>query len=258
MKEQKNIIIKKVKKISGGGHHGGSWKVAYADFVTAMMAFFLLMWLLSMVSPEKRAKISTYFKHFSLFEKGGTSMVMEAGGGVTGESSGELKTLPREMGKGFSDDKKELAEKLRQDIEKKLADVKDQILVDVFEGGVRIQLVDKEGNPMFSLGSQDLNPNAKKIISVISETIKDTENKVAVEGHTDATSYSTSKYTNWELSTDRASTARKELENNGLSPDRLTKVAGYAATEPLVKDDPTDPRNRRISIILQYPSTTQP
>lgn len=254
MKEQK-LIIKKIKKVSGEGHHGGSWKVAYADFVTAMMAFFLLMWLITMVSPEKRARIADYFKHFSLFEQSGSSF-LEQTSEIMKESAGESLQVPQELGKAGVDlmSKEDLREKLKKEIEEKLAALKDQIMVDIFEGGVRIQIVDKEGNSMFERGSANLSPNAKRILGVLAENIKDLNNKVAIEGHTDAISYSSNKYTNWELSTDRASSARKELENNGLSPDRLARVAGYAATEPLVKDNPNDPKNRRISIILLYPS----
>lgn len=254
MKDQK-VIIKKIKKVSGEGHHGGSWKVAYADFVTAMMAFFLLMWLITMVSPEKRARIAAYFKHFSLFETSGSSF-LESTSEIMKENAGEAPKVPQELGNFGSDlmSKEDLKEKLKKEIEEKLAALKDQIMVDIFEGGVRIQVVDKEGNSMFERGSANLSPNAKKILGVIAENIKDLNNKVAIEGHTDGISYASNKYTNWELSTDRASSARRELENNGLSPDRLARVAGYAATEPLVKDNPNDPKNRRISIILLYPS----
>lgn len=255
MKGQK-IIIKKVKKRGHEGGHGGSWKVAYADFVTAMMAFFLLLWLITMVAPEKRARVSSYFKSFNLFEKAGSSMMMEAPGGVAGDSGGQFGKLEKDFGKGVSDtpSPESLKETIRHEVEKKLSDVQDQVMVDVFEDGVRVQLTDKDGRPIFSLGGYELSPNGKKILNVITENIKNTGNKIAIEGHTDALSYSSNRYTNWELSTERASAARKELENNGLNPDRLVKVAGYAATEPLIKDDPNDPRNRRISIILLYPS----
>ncbi len=254
MKEQK-IIIKKIKKQSAAGHHGGSWKVAFADFVTALMAFFLVMWLVTMVSPEKRARIAAYYKHFSLFDQSGSSF-MEDNSEIMKESGGESSKVPQEFGESNSDimSKEDLREMLKREIEAKLADVKDQIIVDMFEGGVRIQMVDKEGNPLFALGSANLSSNAKKILNVIAENVKGIENKVSIEGHTDAISYSSNKYTNWELSTDRASAARRELENNGLNPDRLSRVAGYAATEPFVKDNPNDPKNRRISIILMYPS----
>jgi chemotaxis protein MotB len=253
MSVQKNIVIKTVRKRPReGGSHGGSWKVAYADFVTAMMAFFLLMWLITMVAPEKRARVASYFKHFSIFQKSGTSF-MDRNASILNETGGEV-TVPKEMTKGIKGrmSREELKEKLRVDMENRLSDVKDQVLVEVFEGGVRIQLIDKAGRPIFPLGGTEPSPVARKIFQVIADNIKDVPNKIIIEGHTDALSYSSSRYTNWELSTERASAARKELEADGLDPDRLARVSGYAATEPLIKEDPNDPRNRRISIILQY------
>lgn len=249
------IIIKKVKKGGHGGHHGGSWKVAYADFVTAMMAFFLLMWLLNMTSAEKRIKLSYYFKTFSLFEKGGSSMVMEKTGGAVGDSGTQFKIDGEVKGSGKSEvpTPEAIEEKIKTEVKSKLTDVQDQIMVDLFEGGVRIQLVDKEGQSLFPVGASEPSAKAKQILGVIAENIKTLGNKIAIEGHTDALNYSTSRYTNWELSTERASAARKELEKNGLDPDRLMMVAGYASTSPLIRDNPNDPRNRRISIILMKP-----
>ncbi len=249
------LIIKKVKKHGHDGHHGGAWKVAYADFVTGMMAFFLLLWLLSMVSPEKRVRLAAHFKSFTIFEKSGTSMVMDEAGGVVGTEGGKFGKIESEYEKGVADvmSPEDLKSKLKREIETKLSDVKDHVLVDIFQGGVRIQLVDLEGSPMFPLASSELTPKAKKILEVITRNIKDLDNKVAIEGHTDALNYASNNYTNWELSTERASAARKELERNGLDSNNLSKVAGYAATDPLIKDNPADPRNRRISIILLYP-----
>ena len=254
MSHQKSVIIKHVKKRVEEGGHGGSWKVAYADFVTAMMAFFLLMWLITMVSPEKRISVATYFKHFTIFEKSGSSF-MEKNVAIVSETGGEI-SVPKEFVQGMKKEvtREELKEKLRSETEKQLADVKDQVIVEVFEGGVRIQLVDKDGRQIFPLGSAEPTPTARKIFNVIAGSIKDVPNKIAIEGHTDALTYSSSRYTNWELSTERASAARKELEAYGLDPDRLARVSGFAATEPLIKGNPNDPRNRRISIILQYPA----
>ena len=252
MSGQKSVIIKRVKKKVVGGGHGGSWKVAYADFVTAMMAFFLLMWLITMVAPDKRVSVATYFKHFSIYEKSGSSF-MEGNAAIVKETGGEI-SVPKEFTKGMTREvtREELKEKLRSETEVQLADVKDQVIVEVFEGGVRIQLVDKEGRQIFPLGSAEPTPTARKIFKVIAGSIKDVPNKIAIEGHTDALTYSSSRYTNWELSTERASAARKELEASGLDLDRLARVSGFAATEPLIKENPADPRNRRISIILQY------
>ena len=254
MSHQQSVIIKRVKKKAEEGGHGGSWKVAYADFVTAMMAFFLLMWLITMVAPEKRISVASYFKHFTIFEKSGSSF-MEKNAAIVNETGGEI-SVPKEFNKGMKKEvtPEELKEKLRSETEKQLADVKDQVLMEVFEGGVRIQLVDKDGREIFPLGSSEPTPAARKIFKFIAGSIKDVPNKLAIEGHTDALTYSPGRYTNWELSTERASAARKELEAHGLDPDRLTRVSGFAATEPLIKGNPNDPRNRRISIILQYPT----
>ncbi len=252
MNNNKTVIIKKIKKIDHEGRHGGSWKVAYADFVTAMMAFFLLLWLITMVSPEKRARVATYFKHFSIFEQSGTSF-MEKSSEIMNEAGESERKLTPEIGGPFAMKPEEFKEMIKKAIEEKLSDIKDQIIVDIFEGGVRIQLVDKEGKPMFDLGSAEPTPMAKRIMQVIAEQIKELPNQVAVEGHTDALAYKSSHYSNWELSTERALTARKELEKYGLNPGKITRVAGYADTIPFVKEDPNDPRNRRISIILMFP-----
>ena len=251
MSSQKNIIIKQVKKKVGGGHHGGSWKVAYADFVTGMMAFFLLMWLLSITAsdPEKRAQMANYFSNFSLFDQGSISMM----DGVGGESV-ILKEKESKREEISTEDisPEQLQERLREEIQSKLEGLEDQLMIEVFPGGVRIQLVDKAGQPLFPLGGSSITPLGRKMLEVVAGSIKDVPNRIAIEGHTDALSYSSGKYTNWELSTDRASAARKELELAGLNPDHLAMVAGYAATSPLIKDNPNDPRNRRISIIVQY------
>jgi chemotaxis protein MotB len=252
MKEQK-IIIKKVKKKGhGGGRHGGEWKVAYADFITAMMAFFLLMWLIAILAPEKKKTMAQYFKDVSIFENTGSGF-FEKKIGIMGDA-GTMKTNSRQ-GDFIEPGREEFLNKLKNDIETKLAEVKDQVILEVFEGGVRIQMVDKEGSPMFALGSPTLTDTAKRIIKVIAANIKGMGNDVAIEGHTDALSYASNRYTNWELSTERASAARKELESEGLNPNRLTRVAGYAAKTPLIISNPDDPRNRRISIVLLFISS---
>lgn len=246
------IIIKKVKKRGEEGAHGGSWKVAYADFVTAMMAFFLLLWLITMVAPEKRARLSSYFKHFSIFEQSGTSF-MEKSSEMFSQAGEATPRIPPEMGGKFAMKPEEFKAAIKSAIEVKLGDIKDQILVDIFEGGVRIQLVDKQGKPMFDLGSAQPTPLATRILQVIGENIRSIPNQVAVEGHTDSLAYRSSSYSNWELSTERALSARKVLESFGLNPKRLTRVAGYADTVPYIEERPDDPRNRRISIILLFP-----
>lgn len=242
------VIIKKIKK-GHEGHHGGAWKVAYADFVTAMMAFFLLMWLLAMVSPENRAALSDYFKYFSVFKSPGETFIMEG----QPQMLQEPKTAPHPLEVGAEISPEDLKEKMRKAIEEKLEALKDQVIIDVFEGGVRIQIVDMVGKEIFRLGRAEMTPIAREIMKIVSENIKDLPNRIAVEGHTDASPFVGGKITNWELSTDRASSARRELERNGIDPERIARVVGYADTELLIKDNPKDPRNRRISIILLQP-----
>jgi len=245
----KSIIIKKIKK-GHGGHHGGAWKVAYADFVTAMMAFFLLLWLMTMTDQQKRIALSQYFTDFSLFEKSGTSMFMEGQSGVMKDAGGgKVKALELGQKTGLGP-AESLKDKLKKEIEAKLQALKDQALIDIFEGGVRIQLVDLEGKSMFLPGSAQLSQNAKQIIKIVTENIKELPNKIAVEGHTDAAPLKKGQITNWELSTDRASSARRELELNGIKLGQIARVVGYADTELLDPQNPTDPKNRRISIIL--------
>jgi len=249
VKKQNTIIIKKINKGGHGGAHGGSWKVAYADFVTAMMAFFLLLWLISMVSPEKRARVSAYFKYFSIYDQSGSSFMNSSSEifSESGESSQKAFTSIREK------NIQNMQEQLKKGIIGKLEDAKDQIVIDTVEGGVRIQMTDKDGSLMFETGSNKLTPEAKQILSVIGDNINKLPNKISVEGHTDSLQYAGNDYSNWELSTERASSARRELEANGLNARRIDRVSGYADKDPLIKDNPEDPRNRRISIIVKVP-----
>jgi chemotaxis protein MotB len=271
---QPPIIIKKGKKGGHGGAHGGSWKVAYADFVTAMMAFFLLLWLVSMVSDEKKARVSQYFKEFSLFEKGGESFMMDNKASnnqieiVDSGDPGESESSDKKQEDTETDESKgskageegnsenlveettdDIKETLKKEIESKLSNMKDQILVDVDEGASRIEIIDKNGGMiMFKSGGKEISPDGKKAIGIVAESIKGINGKIAIEGHTDASKYAGTQYSNWELSTERAAAARRELESCGISPDKFIRVAGYADTDPLIKEDTLDPRNRRISI----------
>ena len=295
MKNQKSIIIKKVKKAGHGGHHGGQWKVAYADFVTAMMAMFLLLWLLSNVPTEKKTQLAEYFRHFTLYTTSGSTLSFEEKNailtkigeipektftemfgetdeisegktredgktdkeyqeGLDGTTDAKLRggeTFEKTQSKKYIEKQLLLETELKKAIMSRLYDIKDQILIDVVEGGIRIQLIDKEGSLMFEGGSNKLTPKGKKIFLLISQNIRELPNMVTVEGHTDSTPYAKTGFSNWELSTERASTARKELEADGIAPDRIARVSGFAATDPLIKEDPTDPRNRRISIIIK-------
>ncbi len=180
----KKIIIKRVKKVHGGSH-GGSWKVAYADFVTAMMAFFLLMWLLNMSSQEKRAVLALYFKHFSLFEKSGKSFMHEGGIRPTGQNLGGEEVVDTgEHQSGITND--ELATKLMTGIDQNVQAGKDQVFIAITEEGIRIQIVDSQKNPIFPAGSAELTNPAKQIVRSIASILKNFPNEIAVEGHTDS------------------------------------------------------------------------
>jgi chemotaxis protein MotB len=252
MEENSRVLIRRRKKKSHDAHHGGSWKVAYADFVTAMMAFFLLLWLLAMIAPEKRIAMSEYFSNFSLFkeqsQQSGTSILDKSAGVLevgrtTQKESFRLKNEKRAT-------PQELAKMMRMAIDDKLQAMKKQVLIDTTQEGLRIQIVDNEGSEIFRIGSDELTEKAVQIVRLVSENIKEKPNRIVIEGHTDSAPFKTVQKTNWELSTSRASAARRELENNGVDPSRIARVVGYADQELLVREDPKDLRNRRISIIL--------
>jgi chemotaxis protein MotB len=252
MQDQPKIIIKKVRKKGHEGHHGGSWKVAYADFVTAMMAFFLLLWLLSMSAPEKRIALSEYFANFSVFKEqpqlSGTS-VLDKSAGVL-EVGRSVKKESLRMSPATKTPAEEVAKRMRDAIDAKLQGMKDQVFVDMTKEGVRVQIVDNEGSEIFRTGSDEPTEKARQIIRLVTENIIDKPNRIVIEGHTDSAPFKSAQKSNWELSTSRASAARRELENNGIDPGRIARVVGYADQEPFIKDDPRDLRNRRISIIL--------
>jgi chemotaxis protein MotB len=269
-KNEKNmIIIKKVNKGGHGGHHGGSWKVAFADFVTAMMAFFLLMWLISAASQQQKEHLAGYFKEYTMFDWKGasdlpgtsTNAPPEHQSATVGDtptssmSTGEappIKEIEALLPKGIKETltSEQLVDVLTQRIERKLEELKDQITIEVFDKGVRIEARNTEGNPLFDSGSSTPTAAGQKILSEIGFGIKDLNDKIAIEGHTDAVKYSSDQYTNWELSTDRASMARRILQQSGVSVDRILRVSGCASSKPLDKTDPYDPKNRRISILL--------
>lgn len=257
------MIRRRKKHAEHGGSHG-SWKVAYADLVTAMMAFFLLLWLLSLASPAKKAQLSRYFSSYNMFESGGSPVSSTSKGDSTGiDISDPATTFDKQLQLTVnqSDDNEELlmsdqaiAEQISKNIEEKLGDVKDQVLVEVTAEGVRIQMIDKEGSYMFPVGSAAMTPKAREILKVINKTLKATLSKINVEGHTDSRAYpSSTEYTNWELSVDRASEARRELVRDGLNISRINRVSGFADTQPLYPNDLINPGNRRISFLVLTP-----
>jgi chemotaxis protein MotB len=252
MESSAKIIIKKVKKKGHSAHHGGAWKVAYADFVTAMMAFFLLLWLLAMIAPEKRIALSQYFTDYSLFKEqpaqSGASVLDKSKGVLEMGSSPKPESSIADM--GVKTRPEDMAKRMRDAIDARLQNLKEQIYVDVTNEGVRVQIVDNEGSEIFRTGSDELTDRARQTLKLVSENIIDRPNRIVIEGHTDSTPFKSTQKTNWELSTSRASAARRELENDGIDPARIARVVGYADQDLFIKDNPRDLRNRRISIIL--------
>jgi chemotaxis protein MotB len=229
-----------------------------------MMAFFLLLWLLSMVSDDKRIAMAEYFKSFSLFKESGKTFQPGSAFVITDHiKKAELKPenvatslrkAIRGKGAGQTGQAQAAAGQGKGDAE----GLMDQIRIDAVEGGVRIQIVDKEGSPMFQLGSAEPTEKCREILAAVAEVVREQDSKIAIEGHTDAAPFRGDQITNWELSTGRASAARRLLETNGTDPLRVARVVGYADTDLLVKENPKDPQNRRISIILLQPREAAP
>jgi chemotaxis protein MotB len=285
---ERPILIKKVKKVSGGGHHGGAWKVAYADFVTAMMAFFLLMWLINTTSPEQKRGIADYFAPASVSETtsgsggilGGTSLGddgAKSNGAVAIVEQLAPESPPETPKDGLSDttptSKLESAseEALREELQKReedsfasaaqslrqalqdmpeLAELSKQIQIDQTPEGLRIQLIDQEGRSMFRDGAAAPNDRARILLRAISKVINQLPNRITISGHTSANADGTKSASDWSLSSARADASRQILQSAGVDADRIYQVSGKANSDPLYPDDPTLAGNRRISIIL--------
>jgi chemotaxis protein MotB len=271
------IIVRRGRKAKHG-HHGGAWKVAYADFVTAMMAFFLVMWLLGVGTKEQRAAVSEYFKNPS--NTPGTATMAPPGKlGPGGASDSMIKLggamdIPRGPGKDkhgapvakgdikLAAEQARLKEKQRlQELLKQLhaaiqssqalAPFKDQLLIDITPDGLRIQIIDKLNRPMFDSGSATLKTYTVEILHELGKTINGVPNMISISGHTDDAPYAGNNgYSNWELSADRANAARRALVAGGLRGDKVALVAGLASEVPFDKADPGDATNRRISILV--------
>ena len=225
------IIQKKINKKHVA--HGGSWKVAYADFVTAMMAFFLMLWLLSMLSQESRDNLKEYFKSYKAFKHTGKQDI---------KSSDSIKAAD-------SDSLNDVI--LVEEIKKRFQGADEHLKVENVPGGIRIQVMDLTDKPMFETGSATFTQTALEIMEFIAMRISDIPGNILIEGHTDGTPYADVKYrSNWELSMDRASAARVALLSHGVLSPRFRRVIAYAGTEPLIANDYFNPNNRRISIIL--------
>jgi chemotaxis protein MotB len=262
------IIIKRIKK-HAHGHHGGSWKVAYADFVTAMMAFFMLLWLLGSTTEQQRSAIQGYFQNPSMMpgSNGASSQILDMGGSVSqvgaivgnaqqeesSESEGDINDVEAMLEQIEQEQLDALLESLEYAVTENqaLKAYKDQMIFDFTEEGLRIQLIDKDDRPMFDIGSDALKPYSRTIIRELVKVIEEVPNRVSISGHTDLHPYSDNAgYTNWELSADRANAARRELLGSGMDEERVGRVVGLAASVPFDPQDPYHPSNRRISIVI--------
>ncbi|HQZ95561.1 MAG TPA: flagellar motor protein MotB [Pyrinomonadaceae bacterium] len=245
-KEEPPKPRRRVKKARGhGGHHGGAWKVAYADFVTAMMALFLVLWLVSQADTKLKQAIAAYFRSPGVFD------TMQ-GGILSGN-----KKISKEPERLDSVENEQaligVAEALQKQFETRpeFSRFKDQVKIEVTDEGLRIQLLDKADRVSFASGSAELGPEAQAVLAEIAQGICALPNKINIGGHTDSRVFpSNNGYTNWELSTDRANVARRTLEANCVKPEQIRRVIGFADTELLVPDDPYSPANRRISITV--------
>ena len=282
---ERPIIIKRIKKTGGAGHHGGAWKVAYADFVTAMMAFFLLMWLINTTSPEQKRGIADYFAPASVSEttsgaggilagtalgnegtkqNGSQSIVQDASPDVKKPDDGKSKEAAKGADPPADQAKQDQAKReaaafasaaqsLRQALQDmpELAELSKNIIVDETPEGLRIQLVDQEGRSMFNQGTAVPNDRAKLLLRAIAKIINQLPNRISIYGHTSASAGQGGKAEgDWPLSASRADASRKILQGAGVDQDRVYQVSGKATSEPLYPDDPTLPGNRRIAIVL--------
>jgi chemotaxis protein MotB len=273
-KKLQPIIIKRVKK-AGHVAHGGAWKIAYADFVTAMMAFFLLMWLLGSTSEGDKKGLSDYFSSpLKVAMEGGpgagaSQSVINAGGNDLTQSAGQSKRGDgaNPVARKLSGEQDRVA-RARKDAQQmaqlsakisamissnaKLAEFSDQIKLTMTPDGLQIQIVDDQKRPMFDSGSATVKPYMRDILQQVGLALVDVDNKLSVDGHTDQTPYSSGSrgYSNWELSADRANASRRELVNAGMPADKVARVMGLASSVLLDEDNPRSPSNRRISITI--------
>lgn len=263
------IIVKRVKKVAAG-HHGGAWKIAFADFAVAMMAFFLVMWLISSATPEQKKAISGYFQDPIGFTTSASPYVIDLGGTPTPAPDRTLNPeLHEDMATGQQPISKQQAEQLYEQLERERLDIllvelqrkihddpdlqpyKEQILMDISRDGLRIQITDAANRPMFDLGSARLQPYFEDILYMMADTIRAVPNKISIGGHTDAKPFAgDSDFGNWELSASRANAARRALRAGGLTDDKIARVAGYASSALYDRENPYNPSNRRIDILV--------
>lgn len=278
--ELRPIIVKRVKKVAGG-HHGGAWKIAYADFVTAMMAFFLLMWLLGSTAKGNLQGIAEYFQtplkvamaggdgsgdSSSVIKGGGKDLSLREGQSRKGDleipkKTYNLQAAEAALAKQDAERLKGLKDKIEILIEANatLRQYKNQLLLDITSEGLRIQIVDEQNRPMFASARADLQPYTREILHEIGVALNDVPNKISLSGHTDAAPYGSGEkgYSNWELSADRANASRRELVYGGMDENKVLRVVGLSSSVLFDKNDPLNPVNRRISIIVMNKKTEQ-
>ncbi len=240
------IIIKKIKKVSG--HHGGAWKVAYADFVTAMMALFMVMWLVTAMDGETKAGVALYFRDPGIFDKTAGSIIEG-----TGDSLLPLETPSRGENPNLPSLFRGLQERLEEELReiKEYSDIKDQIQIRLLTEGLMIDLLDKDKHAFFNLSSSKITPLMLIVLGKIVQEVGKLPNKVAIGGHTDSRPYRNSNfYSNWELSAARALNARQSMQELGFPEAQVDRVVGYAESMHLFPEEPLNPANRRISILV--------
>src|SRR5476649_1705862 len=262
MKHQSHpiVVVRRKKSKHGGGHHGGSWKIAYADFMTAMMAFFLVMWLISISSPKELVQIAEYFRTpLAVAITNGprssdATSPIPGGGEDPLQQDGEVHKMIQSQGDmRETGDLQRLQEKLEQMLisDPRLRDLRPHLMINLTEEGLRIQIIDSQNRPMFQLGSATVEPYMRYILRAIAPVLDDFPNKISLAGHTDDMPYAMGErgYSNWELSTDRANASRRELSAGGLSEGKVLRVMGMGSTMQLKNHPSGDAINRRISIL---------
>ncbi|MFU2317846.1 flagellar motor protein MotB [Rahnella sp. PCH160] len=264
MKHQSHpiVVVRKKKNKHGGGHHGGSWKIAYADFMTAMMAFFLVMWLISISSPKELVQIAEYFRTpLAVAITGGprssdATSPIPGGGADPTVQDGEVHKMDQSQGdaKRETGDLKKLQQKLEDMLasDPRLKGLRPHLMINLTEQGLRIQIIDSQNRPMFQLGSAIVEPYMRDILRAIGPVLDDFPNKISLAGHTDDMPYAQGErgYSNWELSTDRANASRREMIIGGLSEGKVLRVMGMGSTMQLKNHPAGDAINRRISILV--------
>ena len=271
------IVIKRIKK-GGGGHHGGAWKLAYADFVTAMMAFFLLMWLLGSTAKGDLEGIAEYFQNpLKVSMQGGSgsgdaTAVIQGGGLDLTRQNGQVRKgedAAKHSVSKSSEEAKQRERAMLKELKKRIEDAiqsnpaiqqfKNQLLLDITSEGLRIQIVDEQNRPMFDLAGDQLKPYTREILKEIGKELNAVPNRISLSGHTDAAQFAAGArgFSNWELSANRANSSRRELVSGGMDDHKVLRVVGMSSTVLFDRNDPLNPVNRRISIVVLNKETEE-